>query len=267
MRTIVALFVVLSLLSACAPTADQIQKAIAETQTAEAPPTATATEIPPTATVTPTEAPTRTPAPTRTKAPTRTPRPTNTPTIKPTATLAPTPVELSGSGYQIIDFDNPFETGVIHAVHQGGSNFVIKSLDANNEMIDLLVNTIGNYDGMRLIDPGVEDHTMRFEVKADGAWTITVYPIALEYLHILDLPGEYQSQHDDVVILRGGTPDIMEYSFDGESNAIVHAIGHSGVDYVVNEIAPVKGSTLLSGDARILDVQAVGPWTIKISTR
>jgi hypothetical protein len=118
---------------------------------------------------TPTGGPSPTPAPTETPAPTNTPEPTVTP-IPPTA--APTPIVIQGNGPTATDLVNlPSAISVAHFIYQGERNFIVHTWQGDNE--DLLINTIGSYDGTR---PLIGDSVI-FDIKAEGAWSITIDPI------------------------------------------------------------------------------------------
>jgi hypothetical protein len=268
MKKIFLVFIIAIIyLAACAPTNAQIRAAIAKTEAvASAAFTATApAKLIPTQTQVPTR--TNTPEPTNTPQSTATTAPTSTPTTAPSPTPPPQPIELSGNGSQVVEFDNPFGAAFIRAVYTGSRNFIVHNVGADNENIDLLINTSGKYDGFRPLDWSSNEHTMRFTVKSYGDWKITVYPIAKEYLHSCEVPCEYPGQGDDIVLLTGGKPDMLEYNFSGERNAVLKAIYEGTYDLLVNDSAPVKGSALLPGGTRILEIRATGPWIIKISSR
>ena len=56
------------------------------------------------------------------------------------------------------------------------ANFAIVTLAEDGSNGDLLVNTSGNYSGTVLFDEQDGQHSVGFEVTADGAWTITIRP-------------------------------------------------------------------------------------------
>lgn len=112
--------------------------------------------------------------------------PTLTPTSAPTATLAPTattgptatPVvfEFSGIGDGLIRFTTP-QGGLAEFIltHQGDGNFTVKLVTDQGEYIDLLVNEIGNYEGVRA--SRIEAGEYILEITAtDGAWAAIITP-------------------------------------------------------------------------------------------
>lgn len=90
----------------------------------------------------------------------------------PTATPSLVEKVYSGRGDRVVDVSDitgqPYTTAEI--THNGKSNFIVKALDEDNESAGLLVNEIGRYDGSVTWEP----EARRLQVKADGAWKITV---------------------------------------------------------------------------------------------
>jgi len=89
-----------------------------------------------------------------------------------------TTINESGTGDQVIELPADVTAGMVHATHNGTGHFAITGLDENNEFSDLLVNTVGAYDGVTAF--GV--HSIlptgeRLQVSADGDWTIEVQPL------------------------------------------------------------------------------------------
>ena len=95
----------------------------------------------------------------------------------------PTPafaaIELSGTGDGVPRFEIPADVPAIaEESHTGSANFAIVTLAESGEQNDLLVNTIGNYTGTVLFDEQEGQHSVAFEVTADGPWTITIRPVS-----------------------------------------------------------------------------------------
>lgn len=214
-----------------------------------------------------TKAPFDTPEPTETKAPTNTPEPTDTPEPTATSTAAPQPVELTGTGDQIVDLSLPFDVGVVHAVYTGGGNFAITSYDVNNEMVDLLVNVIGAYDGHVALNFMDGEDAKRLEIMASGPWTLTIYPIAEEYMHQCQVPGPCTGSGDDVILFVGGKPDTAVFKHSGSSNFAVLSYGSGYPDLLINEIGAYEGTVMFSNGSVIMEIQADGAWEAQIEAR
>ena len=196
---------------------------------------------------------------------TLTPRPT--PTSTPTETPVPTleTIVLSGSGDSVVDVDKPDMPAIVHIRGNAeGRYFGVRSLDASNESIELLVNTTDPYDGLRPLDFSVGEHTSRFEVSAVGAWTIEILPLASAPR--LEVPGRYEGSGDSVVVLTGRTPDLAAI-VGNASGRYFGVFGHGGPyrDLLVNTTDPYDGTVLFDSDTAVLEIQAIGQWTITVS--
>lgn len=229
-----------------------------------------------TATYSPTDSPsttaTRTPfltytvRPTRTGHPTDTPRPTNTPVPTNTPTVPPEPLVMTGSGDSVIDFDWK-DSGIVHIINTGGGHFAVKSYTASNEYIDLIVNTIGHYEGTHLLNFQTDETAVRFEVTASGSWEIQILPIT--EARIENMPSTITGTGDDVVFIVTSSPDLMIVDASG-------AEGHFAIwvyyipqrrDLLVNDIAPYTGTVIMPPGSYLFTVTAQGPWSIEITEK
>jgi len=223
----------------------------------------------PTDTMVPTA--TLTPTVTFTPKPTNTPRPTNTPSPTPTFTPTPAPIVLKGSGDSVVDVDKWDGPALLKIKYRGYGNFVIWNYGANGEKIDLLVNTIGNYEGTRPLDFLDGEFTRRLQIEAAGKWEIQILP--LREVRQEKIPGTIEGQGDDVVYIAGnGTPDLLKVDASkAKGNFAVWGYGASR-DLLVNEIAPYTGTTVIPSDVPVsgkmlLVIEAEGPWSLQITTR
>jgi len=262
----IAVLLVLAGCSTPTPDSDAIAKAVQATLSAAAPmPTEIA--VPPTALPTPgsgittapaaTQSPlpnvtyTDTPAPT----PTNTPRPTNTPVPTNTFTPVPEPVVLSGRGQAATnEFVLPSPVSVARFTHNGQRNFIVTVYQEGKH--DLLVNTIGAYQGER---PLWGQAPVMLDIQADGAWTVEVRPVESAASAAFSGTG-------DAISGMFAPPQTgpWEISHSGQRNFIVylHCTGES--DLVQNEIGPVSGSRVVSFPEGpcLWEVQADGTWSL-----
>jgi hypothetical protein len=162
-------------------------------------PTSTNTFVP---TITNTPEPTLTFTPTFTPEPTLTFTPEATPTPEPTSTQEPEPITLSGSGDDVVDFENPFDIAIVKITgNSAGRYFGVKNYGSDGTNYNLLVNTTDPYEGIRPLDFYDSEHTTRFEITAVGEWTIEILPIT--EARTLSVPGEIEGFGDEVVIING----------------------------------------------------------------
>lgn len=236
-------------------------------------PPPTPTDLP-SPTVTATPEPTNTPKPTSTPRPTNTPRPTSTPRPTETPTAVPTPQVFTGTGDAVLDLDtwSTEEPGILHITGPSVyDNFVVQSYDEQGQQVDLLVNTIGAYDGYLPLNFFQGEQTSRLSISAGGAWTVEIVPLSLDTAHLLEVPGRYEGAGDDVVFLTGADPDLATVKSGSSSdNFAVWSYGdESGRDLLVNEIAPYEGVVVMPRDTYMLIVKAgqSGPWAVEVTGR
>ena len=92
----------------------------------------------------------------------------------PPQTLAGPPLTLNGNGQQATEFFNLAEgLTTFKATHNGPGNFAIILLDQNGQVIDLLFNELGAFDGSKAT--GVDTPgAYLLDIAADGDWTVTI---------------------------------------------------------------------------------------------
>ncbi len=205
--------------------------------------------------------------PTNTSTPENTPTPQNTPTNTPPPTATPAPIVLTGSGDMIVDVPGGGEPRVLHARYSSGGNFIITSYDANNQPIDLLVNTIGAYDGKVPLDMLDDEFTSRLEIKASGPWEVTLIPLVQARTEIY--PGIFQGTGDDVIIMLGNdnADTIIADASSASGNFVVFTYSNDSLDLVFNEIAPYSGTALIDSSTFLITVKAEGNWSLEITAR
>lgn len=217
---------------------------------------------PPIASHTPISEPSNTPKPTDTPQPTNTPRPTKTPLPTATNTPIPEPILLSGSGDDVIDIDKWSGPAIVRITYQGGSNFVIWNYGADGEKIDLLVNTIGSYEGTRPLDFLDEEFTTRFQIESSGQWDLTILPLI--EIRVEQVPSTFTGEGDDVIYLNG-EPDLLRIDAStAKSNFVIWGFGNRR-DLLVNEIAPYDGVVIAGSGVSVLVIEAEGEWSIEVT--
>jgi hypothetical protein len=200
-----------------------------------------------------------TPALTNTPAATETPIPTAIPSS------TPEPIFLVQSGDAVFNIQKWQGPAILKIKHTGARNFVVRNYpDQGNVYYDLLVNTIGAYEGTVPLDFRDGEQTARFEVKADGAWEFNIEPITNARKE--QIPGKISGNGDDVIIIEGGIPDLVKVdASQARRNFVVKAVAKGKFDLVVNEIAPYTGTSLLDPSTIVLIINATGPWELEIT--
>ena len=83
------------------------------------------------------------------------------------------PIVVHGTGHAATGaITLPAPISVAHITHDGQGSFVVESFVGSQG--DLLINTIGAYDGFR---PLLDGSPVQLNIEADGAWTVTITAI------------------------------------------------------------------------------------------
>lgn len=181
---------------------------------------------------------------------------------------APTtaPIDLKGSGDSVINIQKGDQPAIAKIAYYGSGNFAIQNYDDNNTQIDLLVNTIGSYQGTVPLDFMDGEHTTRFQVTASGPWEIQVLPLS-DVRHA-PIPGQIQGSGDDVIYLDGNNPDtITADASQASNNFVVYSYSENGHDLLINDIAPYTGTVLIDHTTIMVSVLATGKWTLNVTTK
>lgn len=215
------------------------------------------------------------PSPTDSPAPTATPTESPTPTASTTASPTPKPKKApDGESYA---FDgsgatatNTFTTdgGLVtfDLSHNGDSNFAVWLLNGNGEKEELLVNTIGSWDGKVVMY--LPAGTYLLDVEADGSWDADVSQPRYSSAEVDSLP--QSSEGDDSTYIGPFSVDGLtrvEFVAEDDEHYAVWLKTHRGenMELLFNEIGPFEGSTAFggTGDA-IIQVRTNGEWKIVI---
>ena len=146
------------------------------------------------------------------------------------------------------------------------ANFIVWTLDQAGNQTNLLVNTIGAFDGYDLIDLNEGESTYRLQISAKGKWTVDILPLAPQYMHMLQLPGQYNGNGPDVVFL-SGNPDLATFNYAGERNFIVWSDGQSGRDLLVNTVGAYNGTVPVPPGTVILEISSDMKWSMSVTAR
>ncbi|NPV60011.1 MAG: hypothetical protein HPY75_10145 [Actinobacteria bacterium] len=202
---------------------------------------------------------------------TQTSKPPST-TVTPQTTQTtpePAPQSFSGSGDSAIQAVN-LNRGLAHfeMTHNGGANFAIQLYSSAGEYIDLLVNTIGSFNGTKVISLS-NSGQYSMNVTASGKWTITVTqpkPISvgsppISFSQGIRFATPYFTLNSGVATFK------MTHNGSGNFAVILYGSDGSYIDLLANEIGSYSGSQVVPVRAGtyILDVEADGKWTIDIT--
>ncbi len=139
----------------------------------------------------------------------------------------------------------------LYARYDGSSNFAIVA-HKGGERVGLLVNVIGAYDGVTLLEAGDQ-----LEVTGQGAWHIELRPL-LGVPLLKDTP----SGHGDQVVFYPGPAGKLTATHSGKSNFAVTIYASKGRHLLVNDIGAYSGTVVLPAGPGFLVIEADGDWTI-----
>lgn len=175
------------------------------------------------------------------------------------------PHQFGDTGATVTDeFELAGGVTIIEARHDGDSNFVVELIPTEDGREDLLINTIGAYDGAAgtLAEPG----SYLLDIDADGDWEIDVRQPSATAAEAESLPVELDGsgpawdgpfQFDGLGHARG--------VHDGERNFIVEILPQDGLftELVFNEIGRFEGETTFDIDGiGYVIVDADGSWSV-----
>jgi len=142
--------------------------------------------------------------------------------------------------------------------HTGRSNFAVWSIDAAGERLDLLVNEIGNYSGVRPLD--LSETPAALQIEADGSWRIEIQVAQKAPIWT----GNASGKGSAVLLISGGTQGItvVKITHSGRSNFAVWVYGEDS-DLLVNEIGKYAGEVLIPPGMVLIEIEADGAWTVE----
>ena len=176
-------------------------------------------------------------------------------TVAPTPTPTPSPVVLEGRGQtatNAVQLPGPMSMGTF--IHQGRSNFAVFVYRGDQK--DLLINTIGNYAGIR---PLFYTEPVRFQIEADGSWSLTIIPVESGGTVTANGTGDWVGKY----FTPPGT-GAYRFTHNGKSNFAVYLHCGGQRQLIQNEIGVFNGSKIIQfGRAPCLwEVIADGAWAI-----
>lgn len=197
--------------------------------------------------------------------------PTPLTSLSPTAAPSPTPPpapakpkSYSGSGDRILSIKKPSgqdsEPVIATFTYTGSSNFAVWTLNGNLKQDDLLVNTIGNYQGTVPMDLEQGKVTRRLQIEAaGGSWKVTLKPLA----RARSFDASTQGRGDEVLLYRGSR-GVANITYRGQDNFIVVFYADSS-DLLVNEIGNYEGQVVFGDGPALVEISGgSGGWTIKV---
>jgi hypothetical protein len=168
--------------------------------------------------------------------------------------------QRTGSGDSVVKLPSGAAAGLVEATHHGSANFVIETLDASNQQVELLANTIGDYTGTTMFTAGLSGEATKIKITADGAWTLKISPVSSSPL----FTGGVAKKGDAVLIYPGTAADLAITNKGTGNFAVKTDDGRGTGDLLVNEIGNYKGTVPVGDGPLLIVVTSDGKWTMKV---
>lgn len=170
------------------------------------------------------------------------------------------PFFQDGTGAFTLTLPTGVGYGLVHATHQGTAGFSLTVLDSAGTEAELLVDTVGAYDGTTGLGLTSATEPATIQVAADGPWTLEISPIAAATA----LPA---AGHGDGVFLYDGPATDVALTHTGGS--YLFAWQQSGAAYDVallaDEAGEFSGTAPLAAGPALVVVNSDGDWTTATS--
>lgn len=150
----------------------------------------------------------------------------------------------------------PAPISVAHFTHDGRSGFIVQSFVGGQG--DLLINTVGPYDGSR---PLFEGSPVQLDIQADGGWTVSITPITC-----CAASGEFAGR-GDAVSSQFNPPGRQAWQFfnSGQRSHVVYAHCAGSDQLVLNRAGSGQGSVFVQFGTGpcYWEVISDGSWSIR----
>ncbi len=169
---------------------------------------------------------------------------------------------ISGSGDDFVLLDTPITLAGTVAV-TGNSDarfFAVRPVDEDGEPLRSLVSTTEPYDGLRPL--AFTDDVHGFEVEATGSWTITIR--SLNDARMLEAGGSIEGDSDDVLLVDIDGLTVANIVGNEQERFFAIRAWNGGRGSVVSTTDAYDGTVRIPPDTLILDIEAVGPWSIDL---
>ena len=157
-----------------------------------------------------------------------------------------------------LDLDEDYQH-IAKITHNGSSNFVVESRDGTGDYVDLVVNEVGDYDGLRPLDLEREQPAS-LRIRADGRWKVTVM--------VADKAPKWTGKASGkagatlLLVDPGAADQEVRFTHKGRSNCALTVRGEERSDLLVNDIGQYSGDMVLPTGTRYIEIETSGSWTL-----
>jgi hypothetical protein len=191
--------------------------------------------------------------------------PTKKATTAPAATAPSGPRHVAGTytghGSKILKIQKPGNAAgpvLIVATHPGGGSFGVLALDSTLHESGVLINAAGSYQGTTLLD-GQGTQTQSLQVRAHGAWTLTIKPVSA----VRSVDARAKGNGDDV-LRYAGTKGLATFDCRGCLNFVVTYVGQKNA-VLVDEVGSYHGQVRIQKGPALISVKANAAWSMTVA--
>ena len=201
--------------------------------------------------------------------------PTSFFTVTPTATpvpvsdtpeaTIPSPITFSGKGNAILTVNKWRGPALIHITYTGSGEFIAWNDNEKNRELQFILHVRSNYIGTQVLDMSDNEafQTQFLEIYTNGIWEIEILPF--EHGRKVSIPSVITGLNNDVVFIQGSKPSLLEIQIDESGNYFqVSGQGNDGFVPIIDGKPPYHGTVKIEQDLRMLIIEALGSWQIKV---
>jgi hypothetical protein len=178
-------------------------------------------------------------------------------------------IKLSGTGDQVsARFSLQAGLSIWQVSHEGRSNFQISLVNRDGDSVDMPINEIGRYRGVRAVRIARSGEYL-LNVHADGKWSISIdQPRPTEApAKPLEAAGEGAAVTSFVTLPRG--LNVVKASHQGDGIFRVRVLDRQGrtLEQVVGVVGPYDGSRAIKIEEAgiyVFSIIANGQWSLKV---
>lgn len=173
----------------------------------------------------------------------------------------------SGTGDDVVEISKPSDglpALLMVSGNREGRHFAVIARDESGSRLGALVNTTEPYIGIVPIDLPPTSSSSLLEVSATGSWQIQIYPIGAAQQ--VTVPGTFEGEGDNVLWIEGDpSRATIQGNADSRHFAVIAYDGNgTPLGAQVNTTDPYAGTVIIPGQTLLLQVSAVGSWSIDI---
>ena len=175
-----------------------------------------------------------------------------------------------GAGDDFIEIEKPEPASIMHITgNEAERHFAVEGYDADGESTDTFVNKTKPYEGTVALDfEGEETTHLEISAQSGDDWTITIAPV-FSTEDWVEAPGKITGEDDSIVIIDGeaNMADIKGNEAEKHFAVMGWQMEDENItnwDTLVNAVEKYEGTVRLEPNTRILEIKAVGEWTIDV---